>query len=102
MQEVCVLTDQGYYDLTVGHGLERIGLLELLAQRSVVVNLAIDGKNERFVLVGERLGTALNADNAQSLMGKDSRLGYDISTPVWAAMSGAIRLINCCSQNRMP
>lgn len=42
-------------DLAVGVGLERVFLCELLAQDLVVVDLAVDGKGDGLVLVGDGL-----------------------------------------------
>jgi hypothetical protein len=46
-------------DLAVRVCLELYVPLDLLAQDSVIVNLAIDGQKERIVLVGERLRAAI-------------------------------------------
>lgn len=42
-------------DLAVGVGLEGVFLCELLAQDLVVVDLAVDGKGDGLVLVGNGL-----------------------------------------------
>ncbi len=45
-------------DLAVRVGLELVGLLEVLPQRSMVVDLAIDGQGDGFLLVGQGLRPA--------------------------------------------
>ncbi len=40
-------------------GLEVVGMLELLAQDSVIVNLAIDGERQGSIVVDERLGAGI-------------------------------------------
>jgi hypothetical protein len=68
--------------------LEVIWLLQVLADKSVVVNLAVDSQRNAAILVGEGLSTAVydlckrasayllrialtNTDNAQTLVSKD-------------------------------
>jgi len=46
-------------DLAIGCGLEVVGLLQLFPDQSVVVDFAIDGKDDAVILVGERLSTRL-------------------------------------------
>ena len=52
-------TYQGDNDFAIGMGLELIGMFQLLAQDSVVVDLAIDRQGEGAILVEKRLGTGV-------------------------------------------
>jgi hypothetical protein len=60
-------------NLAVGTSLEGVDIVEVLANEAVVVNLAIDGKDDRVVLVGQGLSTRL----------------YGRLIPVYVAVSGA-------------
>jgi len=50
---------QGYDDFAVRVRLEVVRFLELLAQYPVVVDLAVDSKRYRFVLIDKRLCAAI-------------------------------------------
>jgi hypothetical protein len=52
-------TDQWNDDLTVRCGLEVVGVLQILPDQSMIVDLAIDGKYNALIGVGKRLCSAL-------------------------------------------
>lgn len=61
----------------------------------MVVDLPIHGQYEGTVLIGERLGTTVDADNAQAFVGENGIMGNDISTPIRSAMSDGFGHLQC-------
>jgi hypothetical protein len=66
-------------------GLEMVGGLKTLSDQPMVVDFAIDRKRNGIVLVGNWLSTAIDSNNAQSLMSKNcsivSRIRIRIMIP---------------------
>ena len=52
-------TYQGDDDFAIGGGLEVVGRLQALADKTVVVDLAVGGEDDALIGIGERLGSAL-------------------------------------------
>jgi hypothetical protein len=65
---LCDTSYQWYNDLTIGVSLEMICLLQCPAHNSVVVDFAIDRKGNAVILVGNRLSTTVDTDDAQTLV----------------------------------
>lgn len=62
------MTHQWYDNFTIGVCLEVIRVLEPFSNNSVVIDLAVDGKGNSLIAVGEGLRSTVNAHNAESLM----------------------------------
>jgi hypothetical protein len=60
-------------------GLEVILVLQPFPDQPVIVDLAIDRERNALVLVGKWLGSALDADNAQTLMGENCSYASEVS-----------------------
>jgi len=84
---------KGDDDLAVRVCLERVRFREALAEDFVVVDLAVDGKSDGFVLVENRLSTSVNTDNTQTLVDEDSVVGSVVAAPVRSTMSRARNLL---------
>jgi len=50
---------QRYYDFAIGVGLEVVRMLQLLAQDSMIIDLAIDGERQRSIIIDKRLGASI-------------------------------------------
>lgn len=62
------VTHQRNDNLTIRMRLEVIRLLQTLSDHPMVIDLSIDCESNRLVLVGQWLRTAVDTDNAQSLV----------------------------------
>jgi hypothetical protein len=72
-----LLSYQRYYDFAVRVCLEVVWVLEALPHQPVVVDLAIDSEGNAIIRVGQWLSTALDADNAETFVGKNWRYASD-------------------------
>jgi len=86
--------------------LEVVRCLQGFPDNSVVVNFPIDCKCNAIVLVGKGLGTTVNTDNTQTLVGKNWGLlaikqprdlflrtcvvGHIASRPIWSTMAALL------------
>lgn len=66
--------------------LEVVGGLEMLPQDSVVVDLAVDGQSHGTLIVDQRLGTAVDADDTKSFVTEDGVVPRPVARPVGSAM----------------
>jgi len=88
-----ILFVKGDDNLAVRVRLERVWFREAFAEDFVVVDLAVDGKSDGFVLVENRLSTSVNTDNTQTLVDEDSVVGSVVAAPVRSTMSRARNLL---------
>ena len=67
-----MLLIQGYDDLAIGVGLERVWSLDLFPQDLVVVDLAVDCQCNLAILAQKWLGASVNADDRETLILKEN------------------------------
>ncbi|MNT45147.1 hypothetical protein D3C72_1817120 [compost metagenome] len=72
---------------TVGTGLELVAIAKLLAQRLMVVDLAVNGQNVGVRSVVQRLGAIVDVDNRQALMHQDGFIAGVNTGPIRAAVA---------------
>lgn len=76
-------------DFTITVGLEVVRGLEMLSQDSVVVDLAIDGQSHCTLIVDQRLGAAVHADDTKSFVAEYGVVPSPVARPVGTTMPQA-------------
>ena len=61
-------------------------MVEALAQDLVVVNFAVDGEGDGFVIGEDGLGAGVDADDREAFMDEDGVVGGVVAAPVRAAV----------------
>lgn len=77
-------------DFTITVSFEVVGVLEMLPQDSVVVDLAIDGQSDGAFVVDQGLGTAVDADDTQTFMAENGVVSRPVARPVRPTMAQAL------------
>lgn len=82
-------------DLTITVCLEVVRRLEMLAQNSVVVNLAIDSQSNASFIVDQRLCASVDTHNTQALMAENCVVSNPVARPIGTTVSKAFDTLQC-------
>jgi hypothetical protein len=75
------------HNLAVRGGLEVVGGLQGLTNKTVVVDFAVDGEDNAVIGIGKWLSSALNADDAEPFMAQNRVVRDNAAAPIRASVS---------------